>query len=195
MISFLKGTLAAKMSDAAVIEVNGVGYHVGMSQSSLSKLPETGEAVQVHTYLQVREDALALFGFLSLEEKELFLRLISVSGVGPKVALAALSSFSPEALVSAITLQDTTLVSRIPGVGKKTASRIILELKDALGDSFLVSESEAAAPKSGAFEQATEALLSMGFTSAEIDLALQGCSSVAEEGALLQYALKRLGER
>ena len=117
MIAFLKGTLAGKTTTTAYIEVSGVGYAVGMSQASLSKLPEAGSAVEVHTYLQVRDDGLSLFGFLSLEEKALFERLISVSGVGPKVALAALSSFTPAGLVSAISAQDVAAVQRIPGVG------------------------------------------------------------------------------
>ena len=127
MIAFLTGKLAGRSTTAAFIDVGGVGYAVSMSQASLAKLPEAGAEVHVLTYLQVREDALALFGFLSAEEKALFERLISVSGVGPKVALAALSSFSPRALADAIAAQDVALVSRIPGVGKKTASRIILE--------------------------------------------------------------------
>ena len=125
MIAFLKGRLAGKTATAAFVDVNGVGYAVGMSQASLAKLPEAGAPVEVHTYLQVREDAVALYGFLSIEEKALFERLIGVSGVGPKVALAALSVFTPQALVSAIAAQDVAGVSKIPGVGKKTASRII----------------------------------------------------------------------
>ena len=105
MIAFLKGTLAGKTATTAYIEVNGVGYAVGMSQASLSKLPEAGAPVEVHTFLQVRDDALALYGFLALEEKALFERLIGVGGVGPKVALAALSAFSPAGLVAAVQAQ------------------------------------------------------------------------------------------
>ena len=142
MIAFLTGKLAGRSTTAAFIDVGGVGYAVSMSQASLAKLPEAGAEVHVLTYLQVREDALALYGFLSAEEKALFERLISVSGVGPKVALAALSSFPPT---------DEGL------------------------------------------KGATEALLSMGFTSAEADIALKGAPEGAGEGALLQYALKRLG--
>ncbi|MEF9877014.1 MAG: Holliday junction branch migration protein RuvA, partial [Gordonibacter sp.] len=132
MIAFLKGRLAGKSPTIALIEVNGVGYAVAMSQAGLSKLPEAGGSVEVQTYMQVRDDGIALFGFLSHEEKALFERLISVGGVGPKVALAALSVFTPQALASAIASQDVAAVSKIPGVGKKTASRIILELKGSL---------------------------------------------------------------
>ena len=195
MIAFLTGKLAGRSTTAAFIDVGGVGYAVSMSQASLAKLPEAGAEVHVLTYLQVREDALALFGFLSAEEKALFERLISVSGVGPKVALAALSSFSPRALADAIAAQDVALVSRIPGVGKKTASRIILELKGSLdqGIESLFGETATVPPTDEGLKGATEALLSMGFTSAEADIALRGAPEGAGEGALLQYALKRLG--
>ncbi len=195
MIAFLTGKLAGRSTTAAFIDVGGVGYAVSMSQASLAKLPEVGAEVHVLTYLQVREDALALFGFLSAEEKALFERLISVSGVGPKVALAALSSFSPRALADAIAAQDVALVSRIPGVGKKTASRIILELKGSLdqGIESLFGETATVPPTDEGLKGATEALLSMGFTSAEADIALKGAPEGAGEGALLQYALKRLG--
>jgi len=187
MIAFLKGTLAGKTATTAYIEVNGVGYAVGMSQASLSKLPETGAPVEVHTFLQVRDDALALYGFLALEEKALFERLIGVGGVGPKVALAALSAFSPAGLVAA--------VQGIPGVGKKTASRIILELKGSF-DEGLASLFDGAAPAAASAANLAgtrEALLSMGFTSEEADVALKGAPEGASEGVLLQYALKRLG--
>lgn len=198
MIAFLKGVLAGRSADTAFIEVQGVGYAVGMSQASLSKLPETGSEVRVHTHLQVRDDGISLYGFLSLEEQALFEQLIGVSGVGPKVALAALSAFpSPQALASAIAAQDVTAVQRIPGVGKKTASRIILELKGSLDQGFdqlFGSDGKPAAPAEGAALQgAREALLSMGFTSAEIDLAMKGAPEGASTEALLKYALKRFG--
>lgn len=196
MIAFLTGTLAGKTATTAYIEVNGVGYAVGMSQASLSKLPETGAPVEVHTFLQVRDDALALYGFLALEEKALFERLIGVGGVGPKVALAALSAFSPAGLVAAVQAQDVAAVQRIPGVGKKTASRIILELKGSLDqglEGLFDGASQSAAPAAERLAGAREALLSMGFTSAEADVSLKGAPEGGDEGVLLQYALKRLG--
>lgn len=195
MIAFLNGILAGKTQDTAFIDVGGIGYAVGMAAGSLAKLPETGERVQVHTHLYVREDAISLFGFLSVEEKNLFLRLNSVSGIGPKVALSALSVFSPQQLVAAITSQDVALVSRIPGVGKKTASRIILELKGSLDADLLGAAAGAAPVGAGSVLQGVaDALLSMGFTSAEIEIALKGAPQDADEPVLLQYALKRLGE-
>lgn len=199
MIAFLKGVLAGKTANCAFIDVQGVGYAVGMSQGALAKLPAVGQAVQVHTYLQVSDNGIALYGFLTLEEKALFERLIGVSGVGPKVALAALSSFTPEALVAAVQAQDVAAVQKIPGVGKKTASRIILELKGSfdqgLANLFDASGAPASAVAAAAerLKGAREALLALGFASAEADVALKGAPEDADENALIKYALKRLG--
>lgn len=193
MIAFLDGIVANKTPASALISVGGVGFEVGMSSSSLSKLPSTGERAVVHTHLQVRDDGMSLFGFLSLEEKALFEKLITVSGVGPKVALAALSSYAPDQLADLIAAQDVAAVQRIPGIGKKTASRIILELKGSLdaGIDGLFAKDEAQVSK--AMQDATEALLSMGFTTTEINLSLAGAPEGVSESALLQYALKKLG--
>jgi len=193
MIAFLEGVIAGKTLVSVYLNVGGVGFEVGMSQAGLSKLPQVGEQVLVHTYLQVRDDGMSLFGFLSLEEKALFEKLITVSGVGPKVALAALSSYTPSELATLIAAQDIAAVQRIPGVGKKTASRIVLELKGSLdqGIGSLFAEDEQVVSK--AVEGAREALLSMGFTSAEADLALKGAPEDGTESSLLQYALKKLG--
>lgn len=195
MIAFLKGVMAGRTATHAFIDVNGIGYQVGMPASDIAKLPNRGAAVSVFTYLAVREDAIALYGFLDQGEKALFERLITVSGVGPKVALAALSSFSPQELIAAIQSQDVKAVSTIPGVGKKTAQRLILELKgslDAQAEDTLFTQQAAAAAER--LKGARDALLAMGFSSAEADLALKDApDSATTEGALLQYALKRLG--
>ena len=193
MIAFLEGTIAGRTPASAFLNVGGVGFEVGMSQASLSKLPEAGQRALVYTHLQVRDDGMSLFGFLSLEEKALFEKLITVSGVGPKVALAALSSYTPDQLADFIAAQDVAAVQRIPGIGKKTASRIILELKGSLDQgigSLFAQDGQAA---NQALDGASEALLSMGFTSAEIELALKGAPDGASEASLLQYALKKLG--
>ncbi len=194
MIAFLNGRLAGKSLASAFIEVNGVGYEVAMSQAALSKLPEVGHEVQVRTYLHVSDNGLALYGFLADDEKATFEKLIGVSGVGPKMALAALSTFSPHALSDAVASQDSALVSKIPGVGKKTAQRIILELKGSLDD---VSGGLFAEDAPSVLEErmtgALEALLSMGFSSAEAELALAGAPEGATESALVKHALKRLG--
>lgn len=166
-----------------------------MSQDALSKLGHAGDAVCVLTYLHVSDAGIALYGFLSEEEKAAFEKLIGVSGIGPKMALAALSTFSPAALANAISAKDATLISKIPGVGKKTAQRIILELQGSLDEiaGAVPGSTEDAPALSAGAEGAVEALLSMGFTSAEVDLALKGAPEGAGEGALVRYALKRLG--
>lgn len=198
MIAFLKGAVAAVLPPSTVyVDVNGVGYGVTMAQSALAKLPPVGEKVTVLTYLSVTENGIGLYGFLSEEEKAMFERLVSVSKVGPKMALAALSTYAPRELADAIAAGDVARVSHIPGVGKKTAERIILELKGTLEETLdsLFSVSAESSADALALQGATEALLAMGFTSAEAEVALKGAPEGAGEGALLQYALKRLGSR
>ena len=195
MIAFLQGKLAGRTLSSAYINVAGVGYEVFMPVSDLAKLPEENSEVTVLTYLQVSDAGIALYGFNREEEKVLFQKLIGVSGVGPKMALAALSTFTPQALADAVAAQDTALLSKIPGVGKKTASRIVLELKGSLEKEALnlFSQEEPTSTVSAALQGAQEALLSMGFTSAEVDLALKNAPENASESKVLQYALKRLG--
>ena len=194
MIAFLQGTLIATSFDSALIEVHGVGFRVLMSSRSLSRLGSCGQTVQVLTHLQMRDDTLVLYGFLNQEEKDLFLRLISVSSVGPKVALAVLSTFDPADAVAAIVAQDLSVIQRVPGVGKKMASRIVLELKEAFAQADQAVLSGISQQALNAKKGAMEALLSMGFTSEEADLALKGAPEEESETVLLQYALKRLGE-
>lgn len=195
MIAFLNGVVAGKTAQTVYLDVSGVGFAVSMSQTSLAKLPAIGGEARVLTYLQTSESGMALYGFLTEEEKALFERLIGVSGVGPKAALAALSTFSPQALVEAVAVQDVSLIQKIPGVGKKTASRIILELKGSFDEGFesLFAAAQEEKPVVDArLAAAVEALLSMGFSSVEADLALKDAPEGATEGALVKYALKRL---
>ena len=195
MIAFLKGVVEAKTLTSLHLDVNGVGFEVGMSSTSLSKLPAAGSPTQIYTYLQMRDDGMSLYGFATMEEKALFEKLIGVTGVGPKMALAALSTYTPEGLAQMIADQDVVAVQRIPGVGKKTASRIILELKGSLdqGIGSLFAADEGIAHEDPTLSLAREALLSMGFTSTEADLALKGAPVGSNDSTLLQYALKRLG--
>lgn len=198
MISFLRGVYAGVDGDKAVIDVNGVGFAVGMSMRALSRMPEKGNRAQVYTHMQVREDDISLYGFMSESERDLFLKLVGVSGVGPKMALAALSTFEASDLVHAILTEDVESVSRIPGVGKKTASRIVLELKGALektmGSADFLGASPVAKPVTATITAGVaEALISMGFTAAEVKTAMEGAPENVDEGALLQYALKHLG--
>ncbi len=191
MITFLTGTVAERGPSHCVLEVGGVGLRLAMSTTSIAALPHEGDTVRVHTYLHVREDELSLFGFVAVEEKRLFEQLITVSGVGPKVALAALSSYPPSVLAEGIAAEDPALVSSIPGIGTKMAQRIILELKDKVGIAFGVG----AAPVSsaGLAGEARQALVTMGFSSAEVAAALKGASPDATPAQLVKHALKRLG--
>jgi len=192
VIEFLTGRLAARGTVDCVIDVGGVGFRLAMSTGSLAALPAEGDEVTILTYLHVREDELSLFGFENAEEKDLFEKLITVSGVGPKVGLAALSSYSPGTLAEAIAREDVALISSVPGIGKKTAQRMILDLKDKLGVPDIGAVARAVAP--AAASEARDALLGMGFSSPEIAKAMEGYEGSAEDaGALLKHALKRLG--
>jgi Holliday junction DNA helicase RuvA len=190
MIAYLTGRVASKSPTSCVVEVGGVGLRLFMSTSSLAHLPADGDEVTVYTHLYVREDDLSLFGFESLEEQELFEKLITVSGIGPKVALSALSALSPRELAGAIAREDDTLIATVPGIGKKTAQRLIIELKDKIGAGELGSRSASAGSASA---EATDALASMGFSSAEVAAALKGFDGPDDAQALLRHALKRLG--
>ena len=192
MIAFLTGTVAEKGVGHCVIDVGGVGYRVAMSTTSICALPAEGDEVTVLTHMHIRDDEMSLFGFENAAEKELFAKLITVSGVGPKVALAALSSYAPAILAGAIAREDAALVSSVSGIGKKTAQRIILDLKDKLGVPDLVGVPEGVTVD--AMAEASDALLAMGFSSAEVATAMRGYDGVSEDTqALVKYALKRLG--
>jgi len=193
MIAFLTGRVAGKTPTHALIEVHGVGYRLAMSSGSIAALPPEGDDVTVHTHLHVREDELSLFGFESLAEKHAFELLITVNGVGPKVALAALSTLSPEQLAAAVTAGDAATISSVPGIGGKTAQRIILDLKDRLeAPAGLPGVSRGGAAVTASSE-ATEALLGMGFSAAEAAAAIKGYEGADDAQSLLRYALQRLG--
>lgn len=191
MIAFLTGRVVGKTAAYALIDVSGVGYRLLMSTRSLAALPPAGDDVTIHTYLHVREDELTLYGFENEDERALFEKLIGVSGVGPKVALAVLSSLAPDTLRSAVAREDVALLSSVPGVGKKTAQRLILELKDKLDVPDLGPG--AAAGSSLAAAEARDALLSMGFSSAEAAVVLRDAAPDATTEELLKAALKALG--
>jgi Holliday junction DNA helicase RuvA len=190
MIAFLSGRVASKSSAGAVIEVAGVGYRLLMSTSALSALPAEGDDVTVQTHLHVREDELTLYGFESEDEREAFIQLIAVSGVGPKVALAILSVLRPESLRAAVAGDDLDLLSSVPGIGKKTAQRLVLELRDRLGAPGIGPAKGGAAV---AVAEARAALLAMGFSAAEAAMALRDAPAGARTEDLLKAALKSLG--
>lgn len=193
MIAFLRGKLASKAYDYVVLDVSGVGYKIMLSGQSVSRLPEIGTEIQLLTKMIVKEDDVALYGFQNATEQNVFERLISVSGIGPKAALSILSSYSAEEVIEIIASQDSVRMQKAPGIGKKTASRIILELKDVFAQVGGDLSSQTPSASTSALQGAREVLLSMGFTSTEIDLALKDAPSEETETGLLQYALKRLG--
>lgn len=161
MFAFLEGTVAYKQDGYVILNVNGVGYELFMSNYSVSALPPVNEIARVYTYLQVKEDGVALFGFSNMEEKELFLKLISVSGVGPKMAIGILSNISMQDLAKAIALNDVKILSTIKGVGKKTAERIAIELKDKVTFTMVESMPEQIID-SKAVDEAIIVLVSLG---------------------------------
>ena len=205
MIVQLTGTLVEVMPTHAVIDCRGVGYELGISALTAQALPAVGTSgVTILTRLIVREDAQELYGFATREERALFDQLRAISGVGPKLALAVLSTFTPAQLATVVVTQDAGRMAQVPGVGKKKASRLLVELSDVFGKNIelkqLVGLTDALpAPKETVrdvpAQEAADALLSMGFTSAEVALALEGAAEagIASTKDMLSYALRRLG--
>ena len=161
MIAGIEGTLESRSADGAIVKVGGVSLEIHMSSSTLDSLGAIGEEVHLYTYLHLREDNVALYGFASTEELELFRMLIGVSGVGPKAALAMLSAMNPSQLAMAIATGNVALLSQMPGVGNKMASRLALELKGKL-EGFRVG-----APAAAGDAEVIAALTSLGYSSAE----------------------------
>ena len=206
MIVQLTGTLVEVLPTHVVLDVGGVGYELGVSSSTAAALPQVGEAgVTVLTRLVVREDAMDLYGFATREERALFDRLVAISGVGPKLALSVLSTFSPAQLATVVATQDISRMAQVPGVGKRKGQRLLVELegifaKDAELRGLVGLEQPsltvaASAPATSIAAEATDALLSMGFSPQEAELALEGHE---EAGATtiekaLSFALRRLG--
>ena len=188
MISRLRGEVVARSAAGVVVDVAGVGYLVNPTRSALRKA-EPGSEVVLETYLHVREDVLQLFGFAEVAERELFELLLSVQGVGPKVALAIVSGSSPDELRRAIALEDTARFQAIPGIGKKTAQRVVMELREKLG-----AVGETAEPT--AFESkphlvARDALVELGYSVGEAEAALAGTDPEAPPEERVREALKR----
>ncbi len=169
MISFFVGVIEEKREDNLTIDVNGIGFDLAISKTTFLSLPEHGETVKILTHMSVREDGVSLYGFSSSEEKNLFLRLIEVSGVGPKLALSILSGMSLSDLIISIIKEDVRALSSIKGLGKKTAERLCLELKDKL--SPCQSDNEANSQKfeydEDALNLAVETLISLGINKNE----------------------------
>lgn len=178
MISYVKGPVAEIFEDVVVIDTRGVGLEVHVPLSVLERLPGVGMEVKLYTYFQVREDAMCLYGFLNRQDLQMFKQLISVNGIGPKGALGVLSALSPDSLRLAIISADAKAISRAPGVGAKTAQRIILDLKDKIEMSDLLTPkpeegNESAVPAGGVAQEAIEALVALGYSGAEASRAVR----------------------
>ena len=171
MIAHLRGKLLAEHPNQAIVETGGVGYDVTISVPTFSDLPAIGDEVTLHIHTHVREDLIALYGFLRLAEKRLFEKLITVSGIGPKLAITILSGMAADEMVSAIRGNDVARLTRIPGIGKKTAERMVLELRDKL-PSEGVAESPAMPAMSAVEEDVLSALMNLGYQRAAAERAL-----------------------
>lgn len=199
MYSYIKGTLEEVREDLIVVENNGIGYNIRIPGSVLDTLPEKGEQIKIYTYLYVREDAFSLFGFTSRDELELFKMLINVSGIGPKGGLAILSVLTANELRFAIVSEDAKVISRAPGIGPKTAKRLIIELKDKINleDAIGGFEEEIPVPMHGnnlVKKEASEALVSLGYSASDAAKVLSGIEITADSDVeeVLKAALKQM---
>lgn len=192
MIAFVNGILAEKNETGVVVDVNGIGYSIGVSTNTLASLPSENNPVKIFTYTHVREDDISLFGFSSLEEKRLFLKLIDVNGVGPKSAMGILSGISVSELLAAIVSEDLAVLQRVKGLGKKTAERIVLELKDKVSPFEAIAVAQDA--PSSALAEAVEVLISLGISKNQALMSARSFaskSSSAEE--IVQNVLQNMG--
>lgn len=190
MIGRIAGTLIAKHPPQVVIDAHGVGYEIDVPMSSFYELPEIGKPVTLLTHMVVREDAQLLYGFVSASERSAFRELIKVSGVGPRIALAVLSGLSVDQLAQAVAMQEAGLLTRVPGIGKKTAERLILELKGKLGDAV---GPQATAATTGSID-IVNALLALGYSEKEALAATKGMAAGTSVSEGIRAALKQLAK-
>ncbi len=187
MIALLRGELALRRSDHVVIVCAGVGYRAAVSAQTLHQLPVVGAQATLHTHLIVRDDALSLYGFHSERERELFLMLLSVQAVGPKVALAVLSGGPPEEMMTALAAGDVARFQAVPGIGKRTAERIIVELREKVidvsgGGTPAIAASRGDSPRA----LARDGLIELGYTAGEAEGLLQGAAGESAEDLIAQ---------
>lgn len=202
MISFIRGQVTDSTETSVIVEAAGIGYEIFMTGSAIEKAVRTEGTVKIHTYFHVREDAMQLFGFLSKDDLQMFRLLLGVNGIGPKVALGVLAGITADELRFAVLSDDVKTISKAPGIGKKTAQKLILELKDKLKleDAFekkLAHEQEAAVLTEGTLDgskEAVEALVALGYSSTDALRAVRRVTDVAPDDveAILKAALKNL---
>ena len=192
MISFLKGIIAEKKPPILVIEVNGIGYEITASMNTFYDLGEVGQEAFIYTHLIVREDAHTLFGFRDQQERQLFRTLIKVSGVGPKMAITILSSIAPNVFVQSIRNNDTATLVRLPGVGKKTAERLVIEMRDRLKDWHRTSVGDIE-PQPDTHQDAIDALVSLGYKFTEAQKAIKAVATQDNNSEeLIRLALQKM---
>ena len=188
MIALVSGEVAVRRGDHVVIAAGGVGYRLAVSAETLRHVPRVGEGATLHTHLIVRDDALALYGFASEQERDLFLLLLGVQSVGPKMALAVLSGGPPRELLAAVAAGDTGRLQSVPGIGKRTAERIVVELREKVGpvtdDPIVITRATDDDPRT----LAREGLVGLGFSAQEADALLDGAPGDTPE-ALIAHAL------
>ena len=202
MIAYLSGKLLEKHANSAIVDVNGVGYEVSIPLSTFYELGEIGSEINLRIYTHVREDAIQLYGFKTWRERDLYLKLISVQGVGAKSGISVLSGMSADEIITAIRSNDLARLKSIPGVGLKTAERLIVELRDkvgqiALGDSQLDSTAGSSIPGDAAFDDALSALVNLGYQRNAAEKALKQAAAEGTEitvQKLLRRALQILAK-
>ncbi len=191
MIGRLTGTLADKTPPLVVVDVQGVGYEVDVPMSTFFNLPSLGDRVTLLTHFVVREDAQQLFGFLTPGERNTFRQLVRISGVGPRTALSILSGLSVEELASAVSRQDSARLVKVPGIGKKTAERLLLELKGKLGPDF---EAAPTAPRVEASDDIVQALIALGYSEREAQASLKTLPADVGVSEGIKLALRALSK-
>lgn len=195
MYYYLNGTLAVLRNGFAAIECAGVAYKVSVSMQTYAALsPFVGKTVKVFTYLAVREDGMDLFGFCTEDERDTFIRLISVSGIGPKAAMGILSSFTPQRLASCISANDAKTIATAPGIGLKTAQKLILELKDKLSVD-MTGETDSAPGGNSAVSEAINTLVVLGYSRSDAVNALRGVDLSLSIEELVRSALRKLAKK
>lgn len=198
MIGYVRGTVSHILIDFCFIDVQGIGYRVFITTSTRTKLL-AGQEVTLFTYLNIREDAMQLYGFPTQSEYELFLQLISVAGIGPKVALGIMSAITVESLCAAIHQKNIPTLTKLPGIGKKTAERLILELHDKMSSVLspidVLDTSEIVSNDNDVFKEASQALIALGYTQAEFDPILRKLGDIKTVEAAIKFALKEFARR
>ena len=196
MIGSLNGLIISKKPSAVLLEVNGIGYEVHVPLSTSFKLPSVDQTVQLLTHLLVREDQHTLYGFITEDERKLFRALIKISGVGPKLALTILSGINIEGFIRSVQMQDVDTLVHLPGIGKKTAERLLVEMKDKVGQMGDIAQNDAIESKDlRIIQEAHNALTSLGYKSVEARKILDGIDSNGlTVEALLKQALQSLNK-